>query len=76
MTPQEIFNALIQGTEVKLKKERFSDLNKELLSLDREPIQTNIFQVYQIEQSCVNLYNEETEDVSHDFSFDDIILYF
>jgi hypothetical protein len=74
MTPQEIFNALIQGTKVKLTNNKFEELQQEFEKYGNDP-QTNIFQVYQIEQSVCNLYNEEDTTVYYEFSFDDIILF-
>ena len=72
MTPQETFNALMEGKKVKLIDKEFNRINKEL---EVEAITTNVFWVYQIEASVVNLYNEELETVFHDFSFKDISLF-
>ena len=71
MTPQEIFNALMERTQVKLTNDKFEELQQEYGNTP----QTNIFQVYQIEQSVCNLYSEDDEIVYYEFSFDDIILF-
>lgn len=70
MTPQETFNALMQGKKVKLK----DDVFKGGFEPYKEYPNTNEFWIYQIEASSVNLYSDETEEVYYDYQFVDISL--
>jgi len=70
MTPQETFNALMQGKRVKLT----DNAKKRGFEPYKENPDTNEFWIYQIEASSVNLYNEETEEVYYDYQFEDISL--
>lgn len=70
MTPQEVFNALMQGKKVKLTQEKFKELLKEY----EKPI-LNEFIIRSIEETCVNLYCEETEEVLYDFYFEQVLLF-
>ena len=70
MKPTEILNALMSGTEVKVKEDIFNSICE-----DEDFKPTNCFTVYQIEQGSVNLYNELTEEVYYEVLFDDISLF-
>lgn len=63
----EILNALMSGTEVKVKEDIFNSLCE-----DEDFKPNNCFTVYQIEQGSVNLYNELTEEVYYDVLFSDL----
>ena len=65
----EILNALMSGTEVKVKEDIFKDITKDFDNI------TNQFTVYQIEHGSVNLYNELTNDVYYEILFEDISLF-
>lgn len=73
MTPQEIFNALMQDKKVKLTDEAFTGFLDEFegyeLKLD------NYFTVNAIEQSSVSLYNYNTQSVYYDMDFKFITLF-
>ena len=70
MKPTEILHALLEGNKVKLTEQR----KKEMDEPYKEVPTINEFTIYQIESYSVNLYNEETAEVYHDFSFEDISL--
>lgn len=73
MTPQEIFNALMEGRKVKLTQKRFKELLGQFRPYEKLPL--NKFIVYSIEQDCVNLYCEEIDEVLYDFDFREICLF-
>lgn len=71
MTPQEIFNSLMQGKKVKLTNERFESFLSQYTAYKT----SNEFIIRSIEETCVNLYNEEIDEVFYDFYFEDILLF-
>jgi len=73
MTPQETFNALMEGKKVKLTDDAYKGLLDEFESYQEKP--DNIFLINSIEQSCISLFSFNIEDVYYDIDFDCIILY-
>lgn len=71
MIPNDILNALMSGTEVKISDNLFKDIYEPY----KDKPTVNCFTVYQIEQGSVNIYNEGTEEVYNDISFKDISLF-
>ena len=71
MKPTEILNALMSGTEVKVKEDIFNSICEPY----KDNLSVNCFTVYQIEQGSVNLYNEFTGEVHYDILFSDISLF-
>ncbi len=69
MTPQETFNAMMQSKKVKLTDEQFEELYRDYKK------EVNIFIVHSVEECCVNLYNEEIDEVIYDFPFEEISLF-
>lgn len=67
MIPNDILNALMSGTEVKVNEDVFKDITRDFDNI------TNVFTIYQIEQGSVNIYSELIDEVYHDILFDDII---
>lgn len=70
MKPTEILNALMSGTEVKVKEDIFNSICE-----DEDFKPNNCFTVYQIECGNVNLYNESMEEVYYEILFGDISLF-
>ena len=72
MTPQETFNALMQGNKVKLTDDAFKGFLDEFESYQPKP--DNDFLINSIEESSVSLYNYNTQEVYYDMDFDCIVL--
>ena len=72
MTPQETFNALIQGKKVKLKDDVFKGFLDEFENYQAKP--DNDFLINSIEESAVSLHNYNTQEVYYDIDFDCITL--
>lgn len=72
MTPQEIFNTLMQGNRVKLTDDAFISFLDEFESYQEKP--DNYFLINSIEESSVSLYNYNTQEVYYDMDFDCVIL--
>jgi hypothetical protein len=70
MTPQETFNALMEGKRVKLTDDAFKE---EFESYREKP--DNSFLINSIEQSAVSLYNYNTQEVYYDMDFEVINLF-
>jgi hypothetical protein len=70
MTPQETFNALMEGKRVKLTDNAFKD---KFESYREKP--DNSFLINSIEQSAVSLYNYNTQEVYYDMDFEVINLF-
>jgi len=70
MTPQETFNALMEGKRVKLTDDAFKE---EFKSYREKP--DNSFLINSIEQSAVSLYNYNTQEVYYDMDFEVINLF-
>jgi hypothetical protein len=70
MTPQETFNALMEGKRVKLTDDAFKE---EFESYRKKP--DNSFLINSIEQSAVSLYNYNTQEVYYDMDFEVINLF-
>jgi len=70
MTPQETFNALMEGKRVKLTDDAFKE---EFESYQGKP--DNSFLINSIEQSAVSLYNYNTQEVYYDMDFEVINLF-
>jgi hypothetical protein len=67
MTPQETFNALMEGKKVKLKTSIFENYFRNWR------LEENKFWVYQIEASSISLYDDKREEIFYDFTFEDLI---
>ena len=72
MTPQETFNALMQGKRVKLTEDAFKGFLDEFESYQSKP--DNDFLINSIEESSVSLHNYNTQEVYYDMNFDFIVL--
>ena len=70
MIPNDILNALLEGSRVKLKEDVFISLCE-----DEEQKPNNYFLINSIEQSCCSLYNYNTQEVYYEILFDDISLF-
>ena len=73
MTPQETFNALMQGKRVKLTDDAFKGFLDEFESYQVKP--DNYFLINSIEESSVSLHNYNTQEVYYDMDFDCIVLF-
>ena len=73
MTPQETFNALIQGKKVKLKDDVFKGFLDEFENYQAKP--DNDFLINSIEESAVSLHNYNTQEVYYDIDFEDLSFY-
>ena len=74
MLPIEALNALMEGKTVQLTNDAFKGLLDEFATYHEKP--DNSFLINSIEQSCISLFNFNTQEVYYDIGFEFITLSF